>query len=202
MLLGLAAIIGAVTSSFSSSILSAGSLFSWNVYRRLLAPRASVGRLKNVIRASILVLGVVAVVLALKVKSVAALWLFTGDLVFTLLFPQLLWALYDRRANRIGSVAAFAVALIVRVSGGMSIETDEGLLGFGAFVPYAEWFAGLLPGSPAEWSDAAGATLFPVKTLSALAGLIVLPAVSRLTARWDPPRSLEGVGADFEQEAA
>jgi high affinity choline transporter 7 len=42
--LGLGAIIGAVTSSFSSSILSAGSMFSWNVYRRLLAPHASVGR--------------------------------------------------------------------------------------------------------------------------------------------------------------
>ena len=42
-LLGLAAIVGAVTSSFSSSILSAGSMFSWNVCRRLLKP-GPVGR--------------------------------------------------------------------------------------------------------------------------------------------------------------
>src|SRR5262249_7527405 len=80
MLLGLAAIIGAVTSSFSSSILSAGAMFSWNVYRPLLAPQASKNRLKNIIRISIVCLGVVAVLLALRVRSVAALWLFTGDL--------------------------------------------------------------------------------------------------------------------------
>ena len=40
-LLGLAAIIGAVTSSFSSSILSAGSMFSWNVCWRLMNPGMS-----------------------------------------------------------------------------------------------------------------------------------------------------------------
>ena len=37
-MLGLGAIVGAVTSSFSASILSAGSMFSWNVYHRLLSP--------------------------------------------------------------------------------------------------------------------------------------------------------------------
>jgi high affinity choline transporter 7 len=40
-LLGMGAIIGAVTSSFSSSILSAGSMFSWNTCKRLLWPALS-----------------------------------------------------------------------------------------------------------------------------------------------------------------
>ncbi len=191
MLLGLAAIIGAVTSSFSASILSAGSMFSWNVYRRLLAPRAPAERLKHVIRASIIFLGVAAAVMALSVKSVAALWLFTGDLVFVLLFPQLAAALFDRRANWIGSVAAFAVALLLRVGGGMSIETDNGLIGFPAVIPYPEIFAFLLAGEPAAWYDSIGATLFPVRTLAALAGLIALPTVSRLTVRWCEPSSLK-----------
>jgi hypothetical protein len=88
-------------------------------------------------------------------------------------------------------VAAFVAALLVRVSGGMSIETDNGWLGFGALVPYPELFAGWLPGAPADWYDPVRATLFPVKTLSALTGLILLPVVSRLTARWDPPRALD-----------
>src|SRR5688500_17955877 len=52
-LLGLAAIVGAVTSSFSSSILSAGSMFAWNVYRRLLKPDMSAGRLTIVVRLAI-----------------------------------------------------------------------------------------------------------------------------------------------------
>jgi high affinity choline transporter 7 len=195
MLLGLAAIIGAVTSSFSASILSAGSMFSWNVYRRLLTPRDSAAgdntkRLKHVIRASIVLLGVAAAVMALSVKSVAALWLFTGDLVFVLLFPQLVAALFDRRANWIGSVAAFCVALVLRLGGGMSIETDAGLIGFRAVVPYAEIFSPLLSGNPSDWYDSVGATLFPVKTVAALAGLITLPVVSRLTAAWCPARQL------------
>lgn len=190
MLLGLAAIIGAITSSFSSSILSAGTMFSWNVYRRLLVPQTSLSHLKTVIRASIVVLGIVAVALALVVKSVAALWLFTGDLVFVLLFPQLVMALYDPKTNRVGSITAFAVSLFLRIGGGLSLETDNGAVGFAGFIPYAEIFSRWLPGEPADWYDSLGATLFPVKTLSAVAGLVLLPLVSRLTAQWCPPRVL------------
>src|SRR5262245_27767973 len=73
-LLGLAAIIGAVTSSFSSSILSAGSMFSWNCLKRLVWPSISVAEMARVIRASILLLAAIATVLALKVQSVQALW--------------------------------------------------------------------------------------------------------------------------------
>ena len=51
-------------------------------------------------------------------RSVQALWFFTSDLVFVLLFPQLLCALFDPRANRIGSIVAFVVSLTLRVGGG------------------------------------------------------------------------------------
>src|SRR5262245_23444062 len=53
-LLGLAAIIGAVTSSFSSSILSAGSMLSWNCLKRLIWPALSTRAMKRAIRGSIL----------------------------------------------------------------------------------------------------------------------------------------------------
>ena len=55
-ILGLAAIIGAVTSSFSSSILSAGSMLSWNCLKRLMWPSLTVVQMARVIRLSILVL--------------------------------------------------------------------------------------------------------------------------------------------------
>jgi high affinity choline transporter 7 len=190
MLLGLAAIIGAVTSSLSASLLSAGAMISWNIYRPLLAPRASRRRLRDVIRLSISCLGIAAVVLALEVRSVAALWLFTADLVFVLLFPQLVMALYDRKTNLIGSIAGFLVSLLLRVGGGMSVETETGLRGFAAFIPYAELFASYLPGTPADWYDAIGATRFPVRTPAAIAGLILIPLVSRLTVGWSHPRQL------------
>lgn len=194
-LLGLAAIVGAVTSSFSSSILSAGSMLSWNCMKRLLWPRLGIDQMKRVIRSSVFVFGVVATVLALKVRSVQALWFFTSDLVFVLLFPQLLFALFDRRANRIGSVVAFVAALALRLGGG------EPLLGLPSFIPYPEIFSSVLPGAPSDWYDAhSGAMLFPFKTLAALVGIVLLPLVSRATARWDSPRPLRNPsGTDDER---
>lgn len=188
-LLGLGAIIGAVTSSFSSSILSAGSMFAWNCCRRLLRPDLSVAAMKQLIRTSVVLLGALAAALALKVQSVQALWFFTSDLVFVLLFPQLIYALFDAKANRIGSMTAFGVSLVLRLGGG------EPLLGLPPFIHYPEIFAALLPGEPQSWYDA-GAMLFPFKTLAAAMGIILLPVVSRLTLKWDAPRRLRNVDAD------
>jgi Na+/proline symporter len=168
-LLGLAAIIGAVTSSFSSSILSAGSMLSWNCLKRLVWPSLSVVQMKGVIRASIFLFGALATVLALKVQSVQALWFFTSDLVFVLLFPQLLYALYDERVNLTGSVAAFTVSLFLRVSAG------EPLLGLPAIIDYPD--------------------TVPFRTIAAAAGLVLLPTVSRFTSSWDQPRPLRAVSA-------
>jgi high affinity choline transporter 7 len=164
-LLGLAAIVGAVTSSFSSSILSAGSMFAWNVWRRLLKPDLSVHLLSLVMRAAILALGAGAVWMALAVQSVQALWFFTSDLVFVLLFPQLVAALFDSRANLSGSIAAFTVSLILRIGGG------EPLFGLPALIAYPDWL--------------------PFKTVAAATGLILLPVVSRLTAHLTPPRPIQ-----------
>jgi high affinity choline transporter 7 len=196
-ILGLGAIVGAVTSSFSASILSAGSMFAWNCCYRLLRPAMTPPQLSRLIRGTVLALGAGATVIALEVQSVQALWFFTSDLIFVLLVPQLIAALFDRRANRVGSVAAFAVSLVLRLGGG------EPLFGVRPWLPYAEWFSAVLPGPAASWYDPAnGALLFPFKTLAAGAGLVVLPVVSRLTAKWDPPRTLRNVHAEAAGNAA
>ena len=96
-----------------------------------------------------------------------ALWFFTSDLVFVLLFPQLIFALFDPKANRTGSIVAFVVSFVLRVGGG------EPLLGVPALMAYP-------------------ATL-PFRIVAASAGLILLPLVSRLTARWDAPLPLRNV---------
>lgn len=167
-LFGLAAIVGAVTSSFSASILSAGSMFSWNTCTRLLSPAMTFARMKVVMRITIAALGVGAVWMALEVQSVRALWFFTSDLVFVLLFPQLVCALFDPKANRPGSMVAFAVSLVLRVAGG------EPLFGLPALVAYPDWL--------------------PFRTVAAGAGLILLPVVSRLTRHWSPPQPLAKPG--------
>src|SRR3954471_19909929 len=117
-MLGLLAIVAAVTSSFSSSVLSAASMFSWNCCKRLLYPNLSGPRITRTIRISVAVLGGGALLMALKVQSVQALWFFTSDLVFVLLFPQLVYALFDPQVNRIGSICAFLVSLVLRIGGG------------------------------------------------------------------------------------
>lgn len=155
-LLGLAAIVGAVTSSFSSSILSAGSMLSWNVCARLVWPHLSLRALTRLMRVAIVTIGAGAVWMAIEVQSVQALWFFTSDLVFVLLFPQLVSALFDPKANLPGSIAAFSVSLILRVGGG------EPLFGIPALIPYPDWV--------------------PFKTVAAATGLVLLPVVSRLTA--------------------
>ena len=175
-LLGLAAIIGAVTSSFSSSILSAGSMLSWNCCKRLIWPSLSVTQMKGLIRSSILLFGAVATVLALKVPSVQALWFLTSDLVFVLLFPQLVFALFDPQANRIGSMVAFIVPLVLRVGGG------EPLLGLPAFIAYPD--------------------AVPFKTIAALSGMVLLPLVSRATRAWDLPMPLHNPSASVPAQVA
>lgn len=171
--LGLLAIVGAVTSSFSSSILSAASMFSWNCCKRLLWPGLSGTRMTALVRGSVAALGGGALWMALKAQSVQALWFFTSDLVFVLLFPQLVYALFDPRANRIGSIAAFTVSLALRIAGG------EPLLGIPALIDYP----------------------FPYKTLAAAAGMVLLPVVSRLTARVSRARQLANVAEAGMMEA-
>jgi high affinity choline transporter 7 len=139
-------------------------MFSWNTCTRLLNPDISFGRMKLVMRVTIGALGVGAVWMALEVQSVQALWFFTSDLVFVLLFPQLISALFDSKANLAGSIAAFSVSLILRLGGG------EPLFGIPALIAYPEWM--------------------PFKTVAAAAGLVLLPAVSRLTGALVPPRPL------------
>jgi solute carrier family 5 (high affinity choline transporter), member 7 len=184
-LLGLGSIVGAVTSSFSASILSAASMFSWNCCKRLLSPDLSMRQMKLLIRWSVVLFAAGALVMALRVQSVQALWFFTSDLVFVLLFPQLVYAIFDSKSNRIGSMAAFFLSLALRMGGG------EPLLGLKPFIHYPEIFAAFLPGSPRDWYDpATGAVLFPFKTLAAAVGFVTLPVVSRLTAHWKPARML------------
>lgn len=114
---------------------------------------------------SILSLGTAAVFIALKVQSVQELWYFTSDLVFVLLFPQLVIALFDKKANRTGSIVAFLVSLILRAGDG------EDLFGIPAFIDYPDWW--------------------PVRTIAAAAGIILLPLISRIVKAKKPtPNSI------------
>ena len=88
-LLGLLAIVAAVMSSMDSSILSSASMFAWNVYRPLANLPDADPTIPRILRIAIVVMGGLSIVLALKVQSVYQLGYLSSDLVYVILFPQL-----------------------------------------------------------------------------------------------------------------
>lgn len=167
----LAALAAAVMSSVDSSILSASSMGTWNVIRPLWAARGRPIELEPVIRRMIWVVGIAATLIALKLQSIYALWFLCSDFVYTILFPQLVTALYDKKANTWGSLSGFVVALMLRLGGG------EPVLGLPRWIDY-------------PMIDANGVVNFPFRTTAMLASLITIILVSRLTGRWMKPKAL------------
>lgn len=176
--IGLGALAAAVMSSVDSSILSASSMATWNIYRPFVRPSADSVELRRVIQRCVVIVGVVATFLALRVQSVYALWFLSSDLVYCVLFPQLLTALFDRRANRYGSLAGFGVSLLLRLAFG------EQVLGVPALVT--------LPISPLD-----GTAVVPFRTLTMLVGLGTIVVVSRVTGNVCPPHALRS--SDIEE---
>ncbi|MFD2923719.1 sodium:solute symporter family protein [Halobacillus naozhouensis] len=177
--IGLGALAAAVMSSMDSSILSASSMASWNVYRPLINPHASADKLKKVIKRTIIIVGVGSMIIALNVQSVYTLWYLASDLVYTILFPQLTMALFYKNANLYGSIAGFVVALFLRIGGG------EPALGLPAFLPYPMITDG-------------GIVLFPFRTLACVSAFVMIYVVSELTKKTCKPKSLVMPG-DKEQ---
>jgi high affinity choline transporter 7 len=169
--IGLGAIAAAVMSSVDSSILSASSMASWNVIRPLIKPDISTQNLSKVIKGCIWIIGIAATLIALQVKSIYALWFLCSDFVYCILFPQLVAALFDKKANVWGSAIGFAVSFILRFGGG------EPTLGIPITLPYPMIEEGMV--------------LFPFRTLAMVSGLLTIFVVSRLTQRISPAKVLE-----------
>ncbi len=170
-LLGLGAVAAAVMSSADSSMLSASSMAGWNVYRPLLNPQIKPARLAQLIQRIIWVVGIAATLLALKIRSVYELWFLCSDFVYCLLFPPLVCALFDPKANTCGALAGFLIAFVLRFGGG------DATLGLPVILPYP--------------MTEEGVVLFPFRTLAMASGLAAIIVVSRLTGRWMPARVLQ-----------
>lgn len=155
--LGLGAVAAAVMSSADSSILSAASLTTFNI---LNVKDSSTGnRQAKLMKRLIWIIGITTLLLALRVTSIYALWVLCSDFVYCLLFPALVTALFDPKANGRGAVVGFVVALILRVGGG------EASLGIDPWIPY-----------PMEGTE----ITIPFRTMAMLCNLIMILGVSRL----------------------
>ena len=169
--IGLGAVAAAVMSSADSSILSASSMASWNVYRPLIDPTITTEKLAKILRACIWIIGSTATILALNINSIYDLWFLCSDFVYCLLFPPLVCALFDKKANTYGAIAGFIIAFILRFGGG------DTTLGLPIRIDYPMIEDGVV--------------LFPFRTLAMVSGLMAIIIVSRLTQRWDAARVLE-----------
>ncbi|EDV42216.1 uncharacterized protein Dana_GF17121 [Drosophila ananassae] len=158
---GLGAVSAAVMSSADSSVLSAASMFARNVYKLIFRQKASEMEIIWVMRVAIIVVGILATIMALTIPSIYGLWSMCSDLVYVILFPQLLMVVhFKKHCNTYGSLAAYIVALFIRLSGG------EAILGLDPFIKY--------PGYDEETQE----QMFPFRTMAMLLSLITLISVS------------------------
>ena len=125
-------------------------------------------------RISIIVVGAVAAVMGIVVKSVYGLWYLCGDLVYVILFPQLLCIVHMEFTNEAGAWAGYILGMFFRLTGG------EPLLGLPPLIKYPWYYDDPDP----ENSDY---QLFPFKTLCMLICLVTTIVVS-LIARTFIPR--------------
>ncbi|XP_029935928.1 high-affinity choline transporter 1-like [Myripristis murdjan] len=130
---GLGAVSAAVMSSADSSILSASSMFARNIYKLAFRQSASDREIVWVMRITIFVFGALATAMALLTGTVYGLWYLSSDLVYVIIFPQLLSVLFVKGTNTYGSVAGYIFGLLLRIGGG------EPYLKLPPFIYYPGW---------------------------------------------------------------
>ncbi|CAI9579613.1 unnamed protein product [Staurois parvus] len=128
---GLGAVSAAVMSSADSSILSASSMFARNIYQLSFRQNASENEIVWVMRTTVFIFGAAATAMALLAKSVYGLWYLSSDLVYIVIFPQLLCVLFIKATNTYGSVAGYVLGLFLRISGGEPYLHLQALVCFG-----------------------------------------------------------------------
>ncbi|CAJ0933273.1 unnamed protein product, partial [Mesorhabditis belari] len=186
--IGLGAVSAAVMSSADSSVLSAASMFAHNIWKLTIRPHASEKEVIIVMRFSIIVVGIMATVMALTIQSIYGLWYLCADLVYVILFPQLLCVVYMETSNTYGSMSGYFVGLILRLSGG------EPLVGLPAFIHYP------------MYDVDEKKQYFPFRTMAMLSTLFTLCFVSRFsiwlfrTGRLQPEMDIMGCVVNVPQE--
>uniref|UniRef100_A0AC35TZ73 High-affinity choline transporter 1-like n=1 Tax=Rhabditophanes sp. KR3021 TaxID=114890 RepID=A0AC35TZ73_9BILA len=151
--IGLGAVSAAVMSSADSSVLSAASMFAHNIWKLTIRPHASEKEVIIVMRIAIIAVGFLATLMALTINTIYGLWYLCADLVYVILFPQLLCVVYFKNSNTYGCLCGYMVGLVLRLAGG------EPLVHLPAFVHFP------------MYDEETNRQYFPFRTMSMLASL-------------------------------
>ncbi|ESP05418.1 hypothetical protein LOTGIDRAFT_181262 [Lottia gigantea] len=160
-IIGMGAISAAVMSSADSSILSTASVFASNIYRELFRKHASDREILWVLRISIIVTGTLATTIAITAKSVYGLYVLCSDLMYVILFPQLVAIMYFDVTNAYGSITGYVIGFLIRILGG------EPLIKIPALVKF--------PFYDSEFGQG-----FPFRTFAMLLSFIAIIGISKL----------------------
>ncbi|KAI0222413.1 High-affinity choline transporter 1 [Lamellibrachia satsuma] len=116
--IGLGAVSAAVMSSADSSVLSASAMFARNIYKLIFRQKASEREIIWAMRFAIFGVGVMATVMGITIETIYGLWFLCADLVYVILFPQLVSVVYLKGTNTYGSLFGYCMGLIFRLLGG------------------------------------------------------------------------------------
>ncbi|CAF0892210.1 unnamed protein product [Adineta steineri] len=133
--IGLGAVSAAVMSSADSSVLSASSMFARNVWKLVFRGQASEREVLLVMRIGIFLVGIGAAAIGIMVSSIYVLWYLCSDLVYVILFPQLLCVIYVSHTNTYGSLSAYIIGFLVRILVGEPSLGIPAVIHFGPYIP-------------------------------------------------------------------
>eukprot|EP00094_Tigriopus_californicus_P002563 TCALIF_02476-PA protein Name:"Similar to SLC5A7 High affinity choline transporter 1 (Homo sapiens)" AED:0.13 eAED:0.13 QI:0/0.8/0.72/0.90/0.7/0.81/11/202/566 len=142
---GLGAVSAAVMSSTDSSMLSASSMLARNVYKTIFRPKASEKEILIVLWCCIVINAFIATTMAIKYQSVYSLFVLCGDLVYVVVFPQLLLVLYFEASNTYGSVVSFFLSFVLRILCGDTLLDIKPVISFGTIYGENEGEEGPVP---------------------------------------------------------
>lgn len=126
--------------------------------------QASDSEIVWVMRSTIFVFGALATAMALLTHSVYGLWYLSSDLVYIIIFPQLLCVLFVKGTNTYGAIVGYLFGLLLRITGG------EPYLQLKPLIFYPGWYK----------DEDRYIQRFPFKTMSMLTSFLTNIGVSYL----------------------